>query len=53
MLGGLKLKIADHLIDASVATRLRRLKDQLLSRGSTYFRSHFEEVIEETGGQAP
>jgi F-type H+-transporting ATPase subunit delta len=35
MIGGLKLRIGDRLIDGSVATRLRRMKQSLMSSGST------------------
>ena len=33
MLGGLKLRIGDQLIDGSVATRLRKLRSNLLTKG--------------------
>lgn len=33
MIGGIRLRIGDQLIDASVATRLRRMRDQLANQG--------------------
>ena len=33
MLGGLKLRVGDRLIDGSVATQLRRIKNKLISAG--------------------
>jgi F-type H+-transporting ATPase subunit delta len=35
MIGGIKLRIGDQLIDGSVATRLRRMKQDILSRDLT------------------
>ena len=39
MIGGIKLRIGDQLVDGSVATRLRRMKEEILSDGSTELRS--------------
>lgn len=47
MLGGLKLRIGDQLIDGSVANRLRRIKNGLLTRGSTAVRDRFDQIIQE------
>ncbi|MHC4990657.1 MAG: ATP synthase F1 subunit delta [Planctomycetota bacterium] len=47
MIGGIKLRIGDQLIDASVATRLRRLRDHLLSSGGSALRERIAELIEE------
>lgn len=33
MIGGIRLRIGDQLIDASIATRLRRMRDQLATQG--------------------
>lgn len=38
MLGGLKLKIGDQLIDASVSARLRKLRDRLATEGAARIR---------------
>jgi len=47
MLGGIKLRIGDQLIDGSVQTRLRRLSELLKTRGSTAIRDRFESYVEE------
>lgn len=46
MIGGIKLRVGDRLIDGSVASKLRRLKDDLLNEGGAVVRSRFEELIE-------
>lgn len=35
IIGGVRMRIGDRLIDASVSTQLRQLKEQLKTRGST------------------
>lgn len=45
MLGGLKLQVGDQLIDASVATRLRRMKDQLATEGGAKIRGASERFL--------
>ena len=49
MLGGLKLRIGDQLIDGSVATKLKRLKHNLTISGPTKMRSRMDRIIEEGG----
>ena len=39
MLGGIRLQVGDQLIDGSVSTRLRRMKEQLSQRGAATIRS--------------
>lgn len=46
MIGGVKFRIGDRLLDASVATRLRKMRDQLGARGSEALRSRFDNLIE-------
>jgi len=46
MLGGLKLRIGDQLIDGSVATKLRRMKQNLSQAGATRLRSKFDRIID-------
>ncbi len=46
MIGGIKLQIGDQLIDASVASGLRRLQDQLHSRGLAEVRSRADTLID-------
>jgi len=47
MLGGLKLRIGDRLIDGSIATRLRRLRQDLLTRGAGDIRAASGRIIRE------
>ncbi len=47
MLGGLKLQVGDQLIDASVSTRLRRMKDKLATEGAAKIRGASERFLSE------
>jgi len=47
MIGGVKLRIGDQLIDGSVAARLKHLRRQFLSSGSATVRERFDQIIEE------
>lgn len=47
MIGGIKVQIGDQLLDASVATQLRRLSDRLEVQGSSELRSRAERLISE------
>jgi F-type H+-transporting ATPase subunit delta len=49
MIGGIKLRIGDQLIDGSVASQLRRLGEQLRSGGGESIRGHAPRFIE--GGE--
>ena len=49
MIGGLKLRIGDQLVDGSVSSWLRRMRQSLLSSGGTAMRDRVERVIEEGG----
>jgi F-type H+-transporting ATPase subunit delta len=46
MIGGIKLQIGDRLIDGSLATQLRRMKDQIVDRGAASMRAKFDRTIE-------
>ncbi len=48
MIGGLKLLIGDQLIDGSVASRLRRMNNQLRARGAD-LAGRIGRIIEEGG----
>ncbi len=50
MIGGVKLRIGDQLIDGSVSSRLRRLKERLLANGGSQVRSRIGKIIEEGAG---
>lgn len=47
MLGGVKLRIGDQLIDGSVSTQLRRLKRDLLNEGSSKLRDRVARFFED------
>ncbi len=47
IVGGLKLRIGDQLIDASVATRLAKMRESLTRNGSDIARSKFASMIEQ------
>lgn len=46
MIGGIKLQIGDQLIDASIATGLRKMRDQLNSHGLAEIRSRAEDFMQ-------
>ena len=46
MIGGLKLQIGDQLIDASVETRLRKMRDQLTQAGGASIRATADQMLE-------
>lgn len=45
MIGGVKFRIGDQLIDASIATKLRKLRDQLATEGSARLRSRVSRIL--------
>jgi len=49
MIGGVRMQVGDQLIDASVATQLRRMRKRLIEDGSTAIRNRFDQAIEEDG----
>ncbi len=50
MIGGLKLRIGDQLIDGSVAARLRRIRQGFLTSGSSAIRERFDQILNEGDG---
>lgn len=50
MLGGIRLQIGDTLIDGSIASRLRRLRDQMTSEGSARIRARYNEAVQREEG---
>lgn len=46
MIGGLKLRFGDRLVDGSIATRVRRLRDQLAEGGAARIRARVGEMID-------
>lgn len=49
MLGGLRLRIGDQLVDASVSTQLRRIGEQLSSSGAAEIRDRIDRIITDAG----
>jgi F-type H+-transporting ATPase subunit delta len=45
MIGGVKLRIGDQLIDGSVATQLRNMRESVSARGSTRIRSRVNDFL--------
>lgn len=45
MIGGVRMQIGDTLIDASVAARLRKMRDQLASEGTARLRASIDSTI--------
>ncbi len=46
MIGGVKLKIGDQLVDASIESRLRRMRDKLNTDGSAALRARIGRTLE-------
>ena len=46
MIGGLKLKIGDQLLDASISSRLRSMKDRIHKEGGAALRARIGKIIE-------
>ncbi len=45
MIGGVKLRIGDQLVDGSVATRLRKMRDLLGSEGLAEVRARMDRIV--------
>jgi F-type H+-transporting ATPase subunit delta len=48
MIGGVKFRIGDQLVDASVATQLRKMKDKLDTDGGSELRARVSKIIDES-----
>lgn len=55
MIGGVKFRIGDQLVDASIATRLRKLKEKFAGEGAAELRARFSRIIDNSGenGKVP
>ncbi len=51
MIGGLRLRVGDQLIDGSVAGGLRRLRQTLLGGASPKLRERLDRIIDDKGGK--
>ena len=53
MIGGVRVQIGDQLIDASLATSLRKLRERLSTEGAAQLRTKVERMIDgSTNGEA-
>ena len=52
MLGGVRLRVGDQLVDGSLATKLRRFRDQLATSGKAQMRQRIEAAIDDRVGDA-
>jgi len=48
MIGGVRLQIGDKLIDASIQTRLRKMRDLLTDEGAAKIRAAADQAIDDT-----
>jgi len=48
MIGGVKFRIGDQLIDASIATRLRQMRDRIDSDGAATIRGSTQSIIDDS-----
>lgn len=47
MIGGMKMQVGDRLIDASVQTQLRAMKELMTGEGGTLMRERFDRAVED------
>lgn len=47
MIGGVKFRIGDQLIDASIATRLRQMRDQINREGAAAVRAGIQQIVDD------
>jgi F-type H+-transporting ATPase subunit delta len=50
MIGGIKIRVGDKLIDGSISSQLRRMKDQFSGMGAARLREKVAGIIEESTG---
>ncbi len=50
MIGGIKIRVGDKLIDGSISSQLRRMKDQFSGTGAARLREKVAGIIEESTG---
>ncbi len=49
ILGGIKFRIGDQLVDASLASRLRRMRDRLHTTGGAELRARAQQILDHAG----
>ena len=47
MIGGVKFRVGDQLVDASIATKLRKMREQLDTQGSAAMRARMGRIIDD------
>lgn len=47
MIGGIRMQVGDKMIDASIASQLRRMRERLVEDGAAKVRSKADRIIEE------
>lgn len=47
MLGGVRMQVGDRMVDASIATQLRRMKEVLSKDGASRLREKFDQAFED------
>ena len=47
MIGGVRMQVGDRLIDASINTQLRRMRERLIESGSNEIRTRFDRIVED------
>jgi len=52
MIGGIKLRMGDRLIDGSVRSQLRQIKDRLTREGASNMRANMGRILEDSSGDA-
>lgn len=50
MVGGIKIRVGDRLIDASIDTRLREMRDKLKTEGASEVKRRFTDIFEDEQG---
>lgn len=51
MIGGIRMQLGDRLLDASVATRLQKMRQSMKVDGAARMRARFEEAFSDEEGQ--
>lgn len=49
MIGGLRVRVGDRLVDASFSTRLRKMRDLLKEEGAAEIKNRFDRAVEDDG----
>jgi F-type H+-transporting ATPase subunit delta len=47
MIGGIRMQVGDRLIDASIRTQLRAMKDLMTGEGATLMRERYDQAIDD------